>query len=456
MLIAILSVSITVRLAPLVRSDLSFAYYPDDSFEYLQLADGMRSGCGFARLINGSCQTPEILRTPGYPILLAAIGHNLRSVLAVQAVIGALVGLMVALWLAYQWNFIAGVAAQLIIACDVPSIVMANQIMAEALFQAIIAVAVFIPLLASGRPRRAVALGVLAGLLAGLAELTRPIAIVLPILMPVPFLADRKIQLRQRFCAAGMAFAIPLIIGAGWATRNYKVAQYPGLSTISAINMYYYRAADVVARQQGTMLAATRDSFGSRLGVPFEHIFDANVQSPELFNRMNRLAFGILAAHPIEALVMTIQSAVYIAVTPMRSPVARMMGTAGATAGEGLNSGAPSVSRIRATLRMILESPLLTATVLFEALLAFILWIGLGFAIIRCVRADSNYRLWILYLFVTGLFLMMLAAGGEANVRFRSPTIPLLAAAAALGYFPGRQSSTSEGIQDSSRARSAA
>lgn len=456
MLIAISIVAISVRLAPLVRSDLSFAYYPDDSFEYMQLADGMRSGCGFARLINGSCQKAEILRTPGYPILLAAVGHNLRSVLVVQAVIGAIVGLIVALWLTYEWNFAAGVVAQLIIAFDLPSIVMANQVMAEALFQAIIVPAVLIPLLASGRPRRVVALSVVAGLLGGLGELTRPIGIVLPLLIPIPFLAARKIQRRQRFCATGIAFAIPLIIGGGWATRNYNVARYPGLSTISAISMYYYRAADVVARQQGTMLATTRDSFGTRLGVPFEHIFEANVQSRELVHRMNRLAFGVLAAHPIEALVMTLQSAVYLAVTPMRSPVARMMSTAGATAGDGLNAGAPSVSRIRATLRTMLESPLLTAMVLFEALLALFLWIGVGFALIRCVSADRNYRLWVLYLFVTGLFLMMLAAGGEANVRFRSPTIPLLAAAAALGYFPSRQSSTSTGIENYSRARSAA
>ena len=72
--LAIALIAIGIRLAPLLRSDLSFAFRPDDSFEYLQLADGMRHGCGFARLINGSCQPAEILRTPGYPLFLAALG----------------------------------------------------------------------------------------------------------------------------------------------------------------------------------------------------------------------------------------------------------------------------------------------------------------------------------------------------------------------------------------------
>jgi hypothetical protein len=111
LLITISIIAIAVRLAPLTRSDLSFAYYPDDSFQYIQLADGMHDGCGFARLINRSCQTPEILRTPGYPVFLAAIGRKVRSFLAAQAVIGGIVGLAVAVWLMQEWSFFAAITA---------------------------------------------------------------------------------------------------------------------------------------------------------------------------------------------------------------------------------------------------------------------------------------------------------------------------------------------------------
>jgi hypothetical protein len=155
---------------------------------------------------------------------------------------------------------------------------------------------------------------------------------------------------------------------------------------------------------------------------------------------MDRLAFRILAAHPIEAVLMTVQGSIYLAVAPMRSPLARMIGTAGASPGDGLNAGAPSLERIRNTLRTMLQSPLLSALVVFEAALTLILWVGLALAAIRCIRTGGDYRLWVLYLLSMGVLLVILAAGGEADVRFRSPAIPLLATAAALGYFPTRQS----------------
>src|SRR6202011_4033745 len=78
-IIAIALIATVVRLAPLLRSNVDFSISPDDSYEYLQTADGMRVGCGFARLIDGVCNPPEILRTPGYPLFLASInGSDLR------------------------------------------------------------------------------------------------------------------------------------------------------------------------------------------------------------------------------------------------------------------------------------------------------------------------------------------------------------------------------------------
>lgn len=441
-LIAIAIVAVVARLAPLAHSDLSFAYYPDDSFEYLQLADGIRNGCGFARLINGVCQAPEILRTPGYPAFIASIGHNLRLVLAIQAVAAGIISVLIAAWLMCDWSFLAAVIAQLLIAFDLPSIVLTNGIMAEALFQALVAIAVFVPLLARARFRAASWLGFLAGVLGGLAALTRPIGVVLPLLLPIPFLAARTIERPRRLFAAGLAFVVPLTLIGGWATRNYNSERYPGLSTVGAINMYYYRAADVVARREGTVLAATRDSFGNRLGVPYDRIYQADVQSATLARRMNQLALGILAAHPIETALMTVQACVYLALTPVRTPLARLLGTVGGSGtmgpsgGDGLNAGAPSIKRFRDTVRTMLQSPLLTGMVLLQVLLTFFLWVGIGLAIVHSLRADNEYRLWVLYLFVSGALLLMLAAGGEAESRFRSTVIPLLAAVSALGYAP--------------------
>ena len=426
----------------MARSDLSFALQPDDSFEYIQLANGMRAGCGFARLINHTCQKPEILRTPGYPVFLAVMNHGLRSLLMTQGVISAATGVAVAFWIMIAWNFRAAVAAQLLIACDLPSIVMANEVMTETIFQAMVMIAAFLALTVSSYRAGRFRWALLTGILAGAALLTRPTGIVLPFLLPIPFLIRKKIQLRVRLRDAALVFVIPLMIGVGWSARNYMVAGYPGLSTVGAINLYYYRAANVVARRNGTILATARDSFGKQLGVPFERIFQANVQSPELVNRMKRSAFRTLATHPLEVVLMTVQASAYLAFAPMRSPVAVMIGTQGASAGEGFNAGAPTLGRLRTTFRTILLSPVLSGLVLVEAVLTLALWTGVGLAWMRMLCAKSEYRLWVLFLSAAGLLLMLLGAGGDADVRFRCPAIPLLAAVAALGYFPGRSASS--------------
>lgn len=442
--LAIALIAITIRLAPLLRSHLAFAFRPDDSFEYLQLAAGMRDGCGFARRIDDSCQPAEILRTPGYPLFLAAFDGRVRWALAAQAIAGGVVCLLVAGWVASRWNLTAAIAAELLIALDLPSIVMSSEVMSEALFQFAIAVALIPPLLASTRPRIAAPSAVLAGVVAGFAILIRPIGIILPVLLPVPFLMAHRLDRRQRLMTGAIAFAIPALIVGGWSARNYHIARYPGLSTIGAINMYYYRAADIVARREGILLAATRASFGTRLGVPFERIYQAAVQSPELVRRMDRMGLRVLEAHPLDAAAMTLQGCVYLALSPIRSPLAAMIGTVGASAGDGLNAGALSAGRIRQTLGTMLRSPVLSVLVLFEALLTLLMWTGIVEALIRCARMrNEKYRLWVLYLTIAGVVLMVLAAGGEADVRFRAPVVPLLAVVAAIGFFPA-ESATAE------------
>jgi hypothetical protein len=437
--ISIALIAAAIRLMPLIRSDLSFAFRPDDSFEYLQLADGLRHGCGFARLIGSMCQPPEILRTPGYPLFLAITGGSIRWSLAAQAILAAVVCLLVARWIADYWNFPSATAAELLIAFDVPSIVMSNEVMSESLFQLALVAALLPPLLFRSRSRDALRTAIIAGIVAGFAVLVRPIGIVLPVLLPIPFLAARTLDRRYRYTAAALAFALSALIVGGWSARNYYVARYPGLSTVGAINIYYYRAADIVARQENSLLAATRASFGARLGVPYELIYSAGVQSSELVRRMNQMGLAVIRAHPVEAAAMMLQGSAYLALSPMRSPLARTIGTAGSYQGDGLNAGALSAGRVGSAFRAILRSPALSVLVLFQVLLTVVLWGGIAAAIVRCVRAQTEYRLWVAYLMVSGMLMIVLAAGGEADVRFRAPIVPLLAVVAALGYFPRRR-----------------
>ena len=57
----------------------------DDSFEYLQLADGLKYGCGFARLIASRCRRPKFSARLGIP--LPSTTTSLRSALALRVAI---------------------------------------------------------------------------------------------------------------------------------------------------------------------------------------------------------------------------------------------------------------------------------------------------------------------------------------------------------------------------------
>jgi len=142
--------AVLIRLAPVMRSNLDTALIHDDSFWYIQTADGLRHGCGFARLIDGACARAEIMRTPGYPLFLTMM-PSIRWALAAQAVVGGIVAILVALWIVRSWSVGAALLTEFLVAFDLPSEVLSNQVMAEELFQLLLLLVVVPPLLVISR-----------------------------------------------------------------------------------------------------------------------------------------------------------------------------------------------------------------------------------------------------------------------------------------------------------------
>lgn len=457
-------VAVVIRILPALRADIHFAFpaasvpytdaaygpHPwrthsagtdfepgvprDDSFEYLELADGLRSGCGFARRIDDRCAPPEILRTPGYPLFLTLM-PNVRSILVAQAAMAGVGCLLIAWWVARSWSVEAAIVAESIVAFDVPSFVLSSQVMSEALFQLLLLVALTLPLVAISKRTHIATKVLVAVAAAALAILVRPTGLVLPFLMPMPFLLAGTVGRRRQIVAAAFAFAIPMLVLVGWSTRNYFSAGYFGISALSAINLYFYRAADVEARIAGTSLEEMQDELGSTLGLSHEHAYDADKISPKIAARMQHLARIILLAHPLQVGLMTIRGIAYVSLTPVRSQLARVLDTPGASKGSGLNAGVLSMRKVRNVLGLIMQSPSLASLIVFQIAMTVFLWIGVGKAVIRSFQGTVEYRMWVICLLVASFFLLVLPAGGEAEARFRTPAIPLLAIVSGLGYF---------------------
>jgi hypothetical protein len=439
-LIALALVAVIIRIAPGLRFPTSALMFIGDSGEYLALADGLRHGCGFARLDHGACLPKELFRTPGYPLLLATFG-GIRSTLIAQAVMGGIICLLVANVVGHSGNFAAALMAEALVAFDVPSIVMSNFVMSESLFQFMLFLAIVPPLLiTSNAVKRSTwwivtALSAAAG---GYAILTRPVAILLPFVMPIPFLFMPRLERRRRFALAAIAFVIPALTMGGWIARNFYGAGYPGLSIVSTINLYYYTAANVEARRTGADFLQTQEMMGSRLGVSLWDAETSPVQSPESLRQMQAVGESILLADPWEAALMSVQGSIYNAIVPERTMLARLLGVAGDYGKlKGRFYGALTMNRFMTEVRSTLQSPLLTGLLLFELVMVILMWAGVGRALFLCLHASAEYRVWILYLTLVSLFFLVTSALGSGGaVRFRVPVVPLLAIVASLGYFP--------------------
>jgi hypothetical protein len=354
---------------------------------------------------------------------------------------GGIVCILVAKWIARSWGFAAALMAEFLLAFDLPSFVLSNQIMAEQCFQLMLLLAVVPPLLVSSSAipsAKAIPIALLSGIAAGIGLLIRPIGILLPLLVPIPFLLTRSLPRGAKFRAAVLGALLPVLALTGWIARNYSAADYLGLSTSASINLYYYRAVEVQARSTGADVQDVKRAFGRELGVPFERIFDSRVQSSQLTDRMNRLSRSVIMRDPLTAIRMTLQNTAYIALFPIRTQLADVVGTAGGSAGSGLSSGNPSLSRFRNEVNKVLHSPVLTSLLTLQVLMTMVTWIGIGQALIRWSGASREYKIWTAQLLFISLIMIALAAGGEADVRFREPVAPLLAILAALGYFPGK------------------
>jgi 4-amino-4-deoxy-L-arabinose transferase-like glycosyltransferase len=223
---------------------------PDtDSVAYVELAHGLQHGCGFARISDGNCLSPEVNRTPGYPIFLSVMPDLWVAVIA-QALLSGVTIFALGGFVSARWGFSAGLVTATLVALDVPSIVYSDEIMSETLFTSAFLLGVLAGFCAANGQcdkRRRFALELLSSLLLGFAILVRPIgqlAVAVPSMIPLAFAGTPRLK---RIGFVALVVSIPVIVVAGWSLRNYRLSGVAAFSTVSALNLFYYRAGGTLA-----------------------------------------------------------------------------------------------------------------------------------------------------------------------------------------------------------------
>jgi hypothetical protein len=279
---------------------LDHARQMDDSPTYIGPALNLAHGNGF-RNVYGLF---EMRRTPGYPAFLApfiTLPHALTVVVVIQHLINAALALGVYyLMLSLLGDAAAALTGGLFLALDIPSLVHANMIVTETLFTALTFV-VFAILARRNIGTRSAAL---AGLVAGLSVLVRPIALYVVVPLAAVIAGERRPRRLVRTLAFTICFiALPMV----WSARNAIRGGGLNVSSITSWSLLFDRAAATLAIDDpgdgSVNLVLRRNELAREVGdPPAQATYSNHVNRPiDHFHteRYSPLALRIIVRHPI-------------------------------------------------------------------------------------------------------------------------------------------------------------
>ncbi len=244
--------------------------------------------------------------------------------------------------------------------------------------------------------------------------MVRPVGQALVLFAPFPFLALSTHSWRRRAALALIATAIPALSIAGWSQRNFECCGMRTVSAITTVNLYYYRAAGVLAHRTGREFRKVMGQLEIEQQCSEVRMIDGDPSAPSPMNpaiaaEMTTRAKAIILDAP----------ATFVAGMLIRFGYLGFWAAGITTEFRGFGSGSFG----------------LQALVIYQLLWSAFVWCGIIRAVALLKRQSLRDRVVILFPLLMALLLLGLASGPEGNARFRTPAVPLFAMVAAIGWF---------------------
>lgn len=429
--VAALMVRLLLLAAAWLSARTSIPFAAPDSDRYLRLGEAIRASGRFA--LDGA---PELLRTPGYPGLLAVagwLGEPAVVILLFQVVLGAAtVGLVAELARRVLPNGCSAAAAWLL-ALEPMSILYSTKLLTETSYAALL-VAGLLAIVRYCRTGDAAGL-VWGGIVLGLSSLVRPVGAVVSasLLLWLMFRANRR-PLVHALMFSAVSFG-PI---AAWQMRNLVQAGYGGFSAVADTGLYFYVGASILASREGRSYYAVQDSLGHNDERAYlqAHPEQVGWSEAERFRWMGEQGRALLRTHfgaylPIHAAGMARTLA-----DPGAIEYLKMFGRyppSGGLLGRVVDAG--PVAALRYLLRV---NPFaFWSTLMLGAVVAGLL--------VTAAVGTVRPRLWrdpgAQVLLVAGLALWVASGGPNGVARLRVPIVPIICVLAAAGLplrRPGR------------------
>jgi hypothetical protein len=296
-LAGIVTVGLSLRLWPLIAHWQTTPLFMDpDSWGYQALASNLLAGHGYS----WEEQEPylaNVYRPPGLPCLLTALysltGISVPHAILLQILVSSLT-IVATYILARQLGSSPGISlvAALGLAIEPVSIYYANLLLTEVYSALVVTLvmAVSARYVRGGRPVCLIG----AGLLLAIGIIIHPVLVFAPLfVLALAFFSPRS----QRLHGLGWGLAAALLAWfpmATWVVRNHIVADYFGVSCVTAVNLMKYKAASVLAELHGTTRELERD----RLTSACEQALPPDATRGDRWRSWERTGMAILRDHP--------------------------------------------------------------------------------------------------------------------------------------------------------------
>jgi len=430
---------VSVPVAALLRSHDPAVFHARDTASYVTPAKELLST---GRFTSGGL--PEIIRTPGYPILLIpgiVLGQIELVTILLQIVLSsATVYVVYRIGLLLFGNGAAARLGALLYAIEPLSVLYSSRLLSETLFTALIMVSLY--WLLRYLKDRSLRQLMFSAVLFAASVYVRPIGYFLPALITALLLGWFLVRMRAQ---RTILLHIPLFLAVGmglvglWQVRNQVEAGYSGFSAITDTNLYFYPMAAVLAAKEGVPYYDMQKRLGyHNLEVYLEdHPEQLAWSRGRRYEWMRARALGVLRHNPGVYANIHLKGVLRVLLDPGAVEIRRLLrlypesgGLLGRIVDQGMG---------RTVLRLIRERPALfwSNLVLGMLLLAFYL-----LAVAGALKRKSASPLGLAALLAVAAYLILLSGGPNSTSRFRHPVMPIVAVLAGYGLArvgqPGR------------------
>ena len=403
-------------------------FYVYDSFGYWKIADNLHQYGVFSQTLKPPL-TPDYYRTPLYPLFIYIMellpGNSILPIIFLQNMMGLLI-----VFYTYKTakrlfkNTFVPVLAALFLAIDVPSIVFGNLLLTEMLFSVLLITGLyFVVVYFEKQTIRSLIIG---SVLIGLAILTRPIGIFLPLIIGLFMLLKYRNEILKGLVHFSLLLGVVLITVSPWLIRNKTTFDGYFLSVIAEHNLQNFQAATIYAEAAELPLNEARCSLRWDTYNDYEN-GDVNENPLDYAKFIRNDALNIIQEHKWLFVKNHVKQMVYFFVKPVRSYIDVQLGLKKNKHQQITNQPEIMTQLVQKTSKV---------TLLAVGFQLFVLGIIYLSSIFGLMFFKQQKMLFYALFFIS--FLVLFAnfnIPDSTDARFRLPFMPLLSILAATGIY---------------------